>query len=98
MARVANSKDIIANYACSYIITKIQDALTAFHEELDENNKLSASYIASQDSSAKTNIVDAIRMLRWIYETEFGLSPPPPYTNGDVDGIDLKIRTNEDGL
>lgn len=98
MARVANPKNEIANHAGSYIINSIQRALTAFHEELDENNKLDATYVSNRDGIAKTEIDNAIRMLRWIYETEFSLTPPAPYTDGDVDTIDENIRTSEDGL
>lgn len=98
MARITNPKDVIANGAGSYIINQIQEGLDAFHEELDEDSKLDAGYIAARDGTAKTHIDNAIRMLRWIYETEFGLTPPAPYTDGDVDGINIDIRTFEDGL
>ena len=98
MARIANAKDVIANGAGSYIINEIQAALNAFHEELDEDSKLDAGYIAARDGTAKTRIDNAIRMLRWIYETELSLTPPTPYTDGDVDGINIDIRTFDDGL
>lgn len=98
MARIANNKDIIANGAVSYIINKLNGALEDFHEELNTQSKLDATYVAARDGSAKAKADDAIRMLRWIYETEFGLVPPTPFTNGDVDTIDENIRTFEDGL
>ena len=98
MVLVANDKDVIANAAGSYIINSIQKALTAFNEELDEDSKLDSTYVTNRDGVAKTEIDNAIRMLRWVYETEFGLSPPAPYTDGDVDTIDLNIREHDDGL
>lgn len=97
MALIPNDKDVIANGAGSYIINSVQRALTAFHEELDENNKLSTTYISARDGTAKTEIDNAIKMLRWLYETEFGLTPPAPYTDTEVDGISPSIREHDDG-
>ena len=97
MVRVANNKDVIANGAVSYIINKLQDALTDFHEELNEETKFSTTHISGRDSSAKTHADNAIKMLRWLYETEFGLVPPSPNTDAEVDVINPDIRTFEDG-
>jgi len=98
MARVANTKRVIANRSVSYIINKLKSGLKDFFEELDEDSKFSTTYKAGRDTSAKDKIDDAIRMLRWLYETEFSLTPPAPFTNGDVDTIEEDIRTFEDGL
>lgn len=97
MARVANAKNVIADGAVSYIINKLQSALSDFHEELDTESKLDATYVAARDGSAKTKADDAIKMLRWLYETEFGLAPPAPFNDAEVDGISVDIRTFEDG-
>ncbi len=97
MARVDNPKHEIAGGAVSYIRNQLRDGVNDFQHELDLNTRFSAAYIGSRDGSAKTHIDNAIRMLRWIYETEFGLSPPVPFTDGDVDGININIRTFEDG-
>ena len=96
MARVTNPKDKIANGAVSYIINELQNAVTDFHEELDKDNKLKTTYISARDGSAKTHADSAIRMLRWLYETEFGLTPPAPLSDAEVDVIDPDIRTFED--
>jgi hypothetical protein len=93
-----NPKNVIANGAVSYIINQLQDGLRDFHEELNEESKLDSTYIAARDGSAKTHADNAIRMLRWLYETEFGLAPPSPYTDVDVDGINPNIRQFEDGI
>ena len=97
MTRVANTKDIIANGAVSYIINKLNDALQDFHEELNEESKLKATYVTARDGAAKAKADEAIKMLRWLYETEFSLVPPSPYTNAEVDTINIDIRTFEDG-
>jgi len=96
MTRVANPKDAIANGAVAYIVNELQAATTDFHEELDKNTKFSSAHITSRDGSAKTHADNAIRMLRWLYETEFGLVPPTPLTNAEVDTINADIRTFED--
>jgi len=96
MVRVANTKYVIADRSVRYIIKKLAGGLTDFDEELNVDSKFSATYVTARDTSAKDKIDDAIRMLRWIYETEFGLSPPAPFTDGDVDTIDTEIRTSED--
>jgi len=98
MARIANTKDIIANGAVSYIVNKLQDALEAFHEELNEETKFSAAHVSGRDSAAKASADEAIRMLRWLYEVEFSLTPPTPLADGDVDAINIDIRTFDDGL
>lgn len=98
MARVANAKDVIANGAVSYIVNKLQDAVEAFHEELNEDTKFSAAHVSGRDAAAKTSADEAIRMLRWLYEIEFSLTPPTPLANGDVDTINIDIRTFDDGL
>jgi hypothetical protein len=98
MVLVANPKSHIVNESGAYIVNKIQDAITAFREELDINTKFSASYIASRDGLAKTNIDDAIAMIRWLYETEFGLTPPPALTDIQVDAINPNIRQYDDSL
>lgn len=97
MARKANPKNVIANGAVSYIINQLQDALTDFHEELNEDKKFKTTHVSSRDGSAKTHADNAIKMLRWLYEKEFGLTPPAPYTNVEVDGIEKSIRTFDDG-
>ena len=97
MVRVANPKDKIANGAVSYIVNQLQAAISDFHEELDEDSKLDATYVAARDGSAKAHADLAIKMLRWVYEIEFGLTPPSPNTDAEVDAIDIDIRTFEDG-
>ena len=97
MVRVANAKNVIANGAVSYIIRELQTALSDFHEELDEDTKLDAAYIAARDGSAKTHADNAVKMLRWLYEVEFALAPPAPLDDAGVDAIDVEIRTFEDG-
>ena len=98
MARIANPKDQIANAAVSYIVNELQNATKDFHEELDQESKLKTAYISARDGSAKAHADNAIKMLRWLYEDEFGLAPPAPYSDSEVDGIDDNIRTFEDGL
>ena len=97
MARITNPKNEIANGSVSYIINELQKAITDFHEELNEESKLDATYLAARDGSAKTNADNAIKMLRWLYEIEFGLIPPTPLSDAEVDIIDINIRTFEDG-
>jgi len=97
MARVANAKDVIANGAVSYIVNELQTALSDFHEELDTESKLDATYVTARDGSAKTHADNAIKMLRWLYEVEFVLTPPAPLTDTEVDAISADIRTFEDG-
>jgi len=96
MARVANTKDEIADGSVSYMINQLQDALFDFREELDKDSKLDATYISTRDSSAKTHADNAIRMLRWLFEIEFGLTPPAPLNDAEVDAIDPNIRTHEE--
>ena len=98
MARVANAKDVIANGAVSYIMNELNAALEDFHEELNLESKLDATYVSARDGSAKTHADNGIRMLRWLYEIEFGLTPPTPLNDAEVDAIDIDIRTFEDGL
>jgi len=97
MVRQDNPKDVIANGAVAYIINRLQTALSDFREELDLDNKLDATYISARDGSAKANADDAIRMLRWLYEIEFSLTPPSPLSDAEVDAINPGIRTFEDG-
>jgi len=97
MARIANAKDKIANGAVSYIVNELQTATSDFHEELNEESKLDATYVAARDGSAKTHADNAIKMLRWLYEIEFALTPPAPLDNTEVDAINIDIRTFEDG-
>lgn len=97
MARIANNKDVIANGAVSYIINELQKALSDFHEELDEESKLDATYVSARDGSAKTHADNAIKMLRWLYEVEFALVPPAPLDDAGVDAISIDIRTFDDG-
>jgi len=98
MVRADNAKNIIANGAISYIINKLNRGLSDFNEELDNESKLDATYVAARDGAAKTKIDQAIKMLRWLYETEFTQTPPAPYSDAEVDTIDPEIRTFEDGL
>ena len=97
MARIANAKDVIANGSVSYIINELNTALSDFHEELDEQSKLDATYVAARDGSAKTHADNAVKMLRWLYEVEFSLAPPAPLTDAEVDAISIDIRTFDDG-
>jgi len=96
MARVANTKDEIAGGSVSYIINQLQDGLFDFIEELDRDSKLDATYISARDDEAKTHADNAIRMLRWLFEIEFGLTPPTPLNDAEVDAIDPDIRTHEE--
>ena len=95
MARVANTKDIIANEAVSYVINELNNALKDFHEELNLNNKLKATYVSARDGSAKTHADNAIKMARWLYESQLGQTPPTPYSDTEVDTINIDIRTHE---
>jgi len=97
MARVTNPKDELVNGAGSYIINEIQLAISDFHEEKDVETKLDAAYVAARDGSAKTHLIDAVRLLRWLIETEFTRVPPTPLTNAEVDALRPDIRTFEDG-
>jgi len=98
MARITNPKDKLAKKALAYIKSKIDSVNSAFEEELDPNDKLKIVYKNARDGIAKDHIDDAIAMLRWLYETELGLTPPPALTDAQVDAVDLDIRTFEDGL
>ena len=97
MARVANAKNVIANGAVAYIVNELQAGISDFHEELNEESKLDAAYIAARDGSAKTHADNAVKMLRWLYETELGQVPPAPLSDAEVDAINIDIRTFEDG-
>ena len=98
MVRQDNNKDIIADKAVAYINAELHNAVHDFKEELDVHGKYTTAYKDGRDGSAKTHVDNAIKMIRWIYETEFGLTPPNPFTNVEVDGINIDIRTFEDGL
>ncbi len=97
MALVPNPKDVIANAAVSYIVNELRQATTDFHEELNVDTKFSTAHVSSRDAAAKVHADNGIRMLRWLYETEFSLTPPTPYSNAEVDAISATIRQFDDG-
>lgn len=97
MTRVTNTKTNLASIAISYITSELNTAREDFIEEENRDAKLDATYVSARDGSAKTHVDNAIRLMRWMYEVEFGLTPPAPYTDAEVDLLDVNIRTFEDG-
>jgi len=97
MARVDNTKTNLAGMAISYITDELNTAREDFIEEENRDSKFSTTHVSGRDSSAKTHADNAVKMLRWLYEIEFALTPPTPLTDAEVDAIDVNIRTFDDG-
>lgn len=98
MARITNPKIELANEAISYIQNELKYSIDDFVDELNKDSKLDPTYVSARDGSAKTHLNNAMKMLKWLCETEFGLTAETPYTDTEVDSISINLRTIDDGI
>ena len=97
MAIVPHQKHTIVNNSIGYISQKLRETSEAIREEQDLDSKLDSTYVAGRDAEAKSKIDDVIKMLRWLYETELGLTAPAPFSDAEVDAINPNFREFDDG-
>lgn len=97
MVRVAHPKPVLVSKIVDQIITELVKAVNDFRDETNKDSKFSTSYVGGRDNSAKTHADNAIKFLRWLYETELGLTAPAAYTEAELDALDRNLRTFEDG-
>lgn len=91
----AQPKRITVLGALAYMEDRIHDANRKLTIEADTSGQYDATYQAGLDASAKTDIVNVIKMLRWLKETYFGIAgTPAAFTDAEVDGINPYIRND----
>jgi len=104
MARVPNTMRDIAGEALEYIEDRFTDAKQLL-EKIDGLNgqlkganfdpALVTTFKATLREDSKTNVVNATKMLRWLFTTFNITTIPPAFSDADVDAINADIRTTE---
>ena len=97
MTRSTNTKREVT----TALIGNMMNALiSAKHKLIDEENKkgkLSTTYTAGLDASAKQDMATSIKLIRWLVQDYFNIQNiPAAYTDAEIDIIDIDIRTTED--
>ena len=105
MARVANTMRTIATRGMAYIEEQIHDAnnklgkVDTFDEDNPGHNFTSGnitSYKNSLKSTAKTDVMNAVKMFRFLFTTFNITTIPSAFTDTEVDAKDEDIRTHEE--
>ena len=80
-----------------YVSTEFSKAEDDLQQELNPDNRYTASWVADRDTSAKAHVMNAIKMQRWLLDN-LGVTVPAAYSDAEVDAIDSAIRQKDDGL
>ena len=94
MARVARAKIDIIIRASNYIADNIAAGNIKLEEERDPQSKLKTAYKSTLKDGANTDIINSLKMFRWLIK-DLQLTSPSAYTDSEVDSIDEDIRTKE---
>ena len=105
MTRIDNTNREIQRASLDYIEREIRQALHDMKDADDEVTKLQndGSFTAAnitkfknnKINSAKAHNQNAVSMYRWLLD-EFNISIPAAFTDAEVDGKNLDIRTHEE--
>ena len=91
---VDQPKRVVVLNALGYVQNQITLVNTKLLKETNPDGEYDATFVAGLDTSAKTNLVNILKMLRWLKEGYFGISgTPAAFTDAEVDAINPSIRT-----
>ena len=91
----AQPKRITVINALAYIEDKIHSANLKLTKEVDSSGEYDATFQSGLDASAKGDITDIVKMIRWLKETYFNIaSVPTAFSDAEVDAINPLIRND----
>ncbi len=96
MARINNTKRVIAVRILSHLENHIHKINNILKEELNLENKFSNSHVTSRNQAAIDEGAEILKKFRWYWEDQINQSILPAYTDAEIDVIDEDIRTHED--
>ncbi len=96
MARINNTKRRTAVMILAELENHIHKINFILREEENQKGSFSNAYVNSRNQAAIDQGAEIMKKFRWYWEDEINQIILPAYTDAEIDGIDLDIRTHED--
>ena len=97
MVRVGNSNKVIARNLLNNMRQDINVINGALEEQENNDNKLDATYVSTRNAVAIAAAEELAKKIEWYRTVQLALPAAVPYDDSGIDGIDINIRTFEDG-